>query len=84
MKKSKQRFEDNPKNKADWEIYPAPPPPSWPLPTPDELARRKKKEKDREADPIAAVGIDFHIDHVKIPDEHPVSWQMSNFGTEIS
>lgn len=75
MKKSKQRFEDNPKNKADWEVYPKPPPPSWPLPTPDELARRKKKEKDREADPIAAVGIDFHIEHVKIPDEHPVSWQ---------
>lgn len=75
MTKSKQRFEDNPKNKADWEVYPPPPPPSWPLPPPDELARRKKKEKEREADPIAAVGIDFHREHIKIPGEHAVSWK---------
>lgn len=73
MSKSKQRFEDNPKNRDSWEIYPPPPPPSWPLPPPDELARRKQKEKEREADPIAAVGIDFDINHVKIPGEHPVS-----------
>lgn len=73
MMKSKQRFEDNPKNREDWEIYPPPPPPSWPLPPPDELARRKQKEKDREADPIAAVGIDFDENHVEIPKEHPVS-----------
>ncbi|KAI8641679.1 hypothetical protein BD408DRAFT_388476 [Parasitella parasitica] len=71
MMKSKQRFEDNPKNRDGWEIYPPPPPPSWPLPPSDELARRKKKEKEREADPIAAVGIDFHREHVKIPGEHP-------------
>lgn len=73
MTKSKQRFEDDPKNKDDWEIYPEPPKPSWPLPPPDELARRKQKEKEREANPIAAVGIDFDINHIKYPEAHPVS-----------
>jgi AMP deaminase len=72
MLKSKQRFEDDPKNRQDWEIYPPPPSPSWPLPPPDELARRKEKEKRREADPIAAVGSDFDINHFKIPEKHPV------------
>jgi AMP deaminase len=73
MKKSKQRFRDDPKNKEDWEIYPAPPQPSWPLPPPEELARRKQREKEREADPIAAIGIDFDLEHVKLPEAHPVS-----------
>lgn len=72
MMKSKQRFQDDPKNKEDWEIYPPPPKPSWPLPPPEELERRKQKEKEREADPIAAVGIDFDINHVKIPEAHSV------------
>ncbi|KAI8970397.1 hypothetical protein BDF20DRAFT_891020 [Mycotypha africana] len=70
MVQSRQRLEDNPKNKDDWEVYPPPPPPSWPLPAPEELARRRQREKEREADPIAAVGKDFEIDHVKIPGEH--------------
>ncbi|KAL0135728.1 AMP deaminase [Mucor lusitanicus] len=80
MMKSKQRFEDNPKNRPDWEIYPKPPPPSWPLPPPDELARRKKKEKEREADPIAAVGSDFHREDIKIPGEHPYTFGVGTDG----
>jgi AMP deaminase len=72
MIKSKQRPQDDPKNKDDWEIYPPPPKPSWPLPPQDELARRKEKEKRREADPIGAVGIDFDFKQCKIPGEHEV------------
>ena len=75
MTRSKQRFEDDPKNKEGWEIYPEPPKPSWPLPSPEELARRKQKEKQREANPIAAVGHDFDISHIKYPEAHPVSEQ---------
>lgn len=76
MQKSKQRFQDDPKNKDDWEIYPPPPQPSWPLPPPDELMRRKEKELKREADPIAAVGNDFDIHHIKLPEKHPVSFYL--------
>lgn len=73
MFKSRQRFVDNPKNQPDWEIYPPPPPPSWPLLSPEQLEKEKAKEKAREADPIAAIGIDFDINCVKLPGSHPVS-----------
>jgi AMP deaminase len=73
MIRSKQRFFDDPKNKPGWQIYPPPPPLSWSLLPPEELAKEKAKEKVREADPIAAIGIDFDMKHVKIPDSHPVS-----------
>jgi AMP deaminase len=74
IRKSKQRFQDDPKNRDDWEIYPPPPRPSWPLPPPDEWAIIKEKERRREADPIAAVGSDFDINHIKLPEKHSVSY----------
>ncbi|KAI7897561.1 uncharacterized protein BX663DRAFT_538896 [Cokeromyces recurvatus] len=80
IRKSKQRFKDNPKNKDDWEIYPPPPPPSWPLPPPEELKRRRRKEKEREADPVAAVGSDFDINHIKIPGDHPYTFGIGTDG----
>lgn len=67
MTRSCQRLEDDPRNSDDWNIYPPPPPPSWPLPSPEELARRKQRELEREADPVAAVGCDFHWEDCKIP-----------------
>ncbi|RCH79533.1 AMP deaminase, partial [Rhizopus stolonifer] len=67
---SSQRLMDDPRNQDDWEIYPAPPPRSWPLPPPEELERRKAKEKAREADPVAAVGSDFDFAQCKIPGPH--------------
>lgn len=72
MFRSRQRLQDDPRNSDEWKIYPPPPPPSWPLPPPDELARRKQREKEREADPIAAVGSDFHWDDCEIPGAHEV------------
>ncbi|KAG1171186.1 hypothetical protein G6F70_006831 [Rhizopus microsporus] len=77
---SRQRLFDDPRNQDDWEIYPPPPPPSWPLPSPEELERRKAKEKAREADPVAAVGSDFHFDHCKIPGEHEYDYRMGPDG----
>ncbi|KAG2201548.1 hypothetical protein INT47_007425 [Mucor saturninus] len=74
MLQSRQRFEDDPKNKPNWEIYPPPPPPSWPLPPPEQLEKEKQKEKAREANPIAAIGIDFDINHVKLPESHPYTF----------
>lgn len=73
MKLSCQRICDDPKNKDDWKIYPAPPPASWPLPPPDELAKLRQKEKEREADPVAAVGSDFIFEECEIPGKHDVS-----------
>ncbi|CAO3607187.1 unnamed protein product [Cunninghamella echinulata] len=70
MRLSCQRLCDDPKNKDSWKIYPAPPPPSWPLPPPDELDERRKKEKEREADPVAAVGSDFIFEECEIPEKH--------------
>ncbi|ORY91145.1 hypothetical protein BCR43DRAFT_479906 [Syncephalastrum racemosum] len=67
MARSCQRLEDDPRNSDNWNIYPPPPPPSWPLPSPEELARRKQRELEREADPVAAVGCDFHWEDCKIP-----------------
>ncbi|CAO0803499.1 unnamed protein product [Mucor circinelloides] len=71
---SSQRLMDDPRNHDDWEIYPAPPPKSWPLPSPEELERRKAKEKAREADPVAAVGSDFDFNQCKIPGPHVYSF----------
>lgn len=72
MKRSCQRWEDDPRNRDDWEVYPPPPPPSWPLPSPEEQARRREQERRREEDPVAAVGSDFEWDKCKIPGNHEV------------
>lgn len=66
-----QNLMDDPRNSDDWEIYPAPPPKSWPLPSPEEQERRKAKERAREADPVGAVGSDFDFAQCKIPSAHP-------------
>ncbi|KAG0174006.1 AMP deaminase [Apophysomyces sp. BC1015] len=80
MQRSRQRLVDDPKNYDDWRIYPSPPPKSWPLPSPEELARRKKKEEVREADPAAAVGSDFVFEECEIPGKHTYSFGMSPEG----
>ncbi|CAO3702884.1 unnamed protein product [Rhizopus stolonifer] len=77
---SLQTLADDPRNQDDWEIYPAAPPKSWPLPSPEELERRKAKEKAREADPVAAVGSDFDFDHCKIPQAHEYDFEMGPDG----
>lgn len=66
-----QNLMDDPRHADDWEIYPEPPKPSWPLPSLEEQERRKAKEKAREADPVAAVGSDFDFNQCKIPSPHP-------------
>lgn len=73
MEASCQRPFDNPKDQDDWEIYPAPPAPSWPLPPPEELQRRKERELAREADPVGFVGSEFDYNHCKMPKEDEVS-----------
>ncbi|KAG1056842.1 hypothetical protein G6F43_001293 [Rhizopus delemar] len=80
MDQSFQRLSDDPRNHDDWEIYPAPPPKSWPLPSPEELERRKAKEKAREADPVAAVGSDFEFSHCRIPEAHEYNFDMGPDG----
>ncbi|KAI9268906.1 hypothetical protein BDA99DRAFT_435247 [Phascolomyces articulosus] len=80
MYRSCQRLEDDPRNSDDWNIYPPPPPPSWPLPPPEEIARRKAKEKEREADPVAAVGSDFSFDQCEIPPAHEYTFGMGSEG----
>ena len=72
MKRSCQRWEDDPRNRDDWEVYPPPPPPSWPLPSPEEQARRREQERRREEDPVGAVGSDFEWEKCKIPGNHEV------------
>lgn len=72
MFRSRQRLEDDPRNRDDWKIYPPPPPPSWPLPSPEELARRKKMEEARQANPVEAVGSDFIWEECEIPGGHEV------------
>ncbi|KAI9030721.1 hypothetical protein CLU79DRAFT_802357 [Phycomyces nitens] len=67
MVRSRQRLSDNPKNRPGWKIYPEPPPRSWPLPSPEELERRRQKEHEREMDPIAAVGSDFDFNACEFP-----------------
>jgi AMP deaminase len=74
MEASCQRQFDNPKDQDEWEIYPPPPAPSWPLPPPEELQRRKERELKREADPVGFVGSDFDISHCKMPETDQVSY----------
>jgi AMP deaminase len=73
MRLSCQRLEDDPKNKPDWTIYPPPPPASWPPPPKEEHEAMKQKEKEREADPVGAVGSDFNFEDCAIPGKHQVS-----------
>ncbi|PHZ13478.1 AMP deaminase [Rhizopus microsporus ATCC 52813] len=80
QERSLQREQDNPKNRDDWEIYPPPPPPSWPTPPPEILAKVKEREKALEADPISAVGSDFDMNHVEIPDDHPYVFDVGTDG----
>ncbi|KAG1152657.1 hypothetical protein G6F37_000886 [Rhizopus arrhizus] len=77
---SSQRLNDDPRNHPDWEIYPPPPPKSWPLPPLEELERRKAKEKAREADPVAAVGSEFDFNYCKIPEAHEYNFEMGPDG----
>ncbi|KAI8374110.1 uncharacterized protein BYT42DRAFT_500179 [Radiomyces spectabilis] len=77
---SLQTLMDDPKNKDDWEIYPPPPPRSWPVPSPEELAHRKQIEKQREHDPVAAVGSDFEFEKCKIPGKDNFVYGMSAEG----
>ncbi|KAI7857017.1 hypothetical protein BDC45DRAFT_501506 [Circinella umbellata] len=80
MLRSCQRLEDDPRNQDDWKIYPEPPPPSWPLPSQEEITLRKEKEKRREADPVAAVGSDFSFDQCEIPGNHEYTFGMGSEG----
>ncbi|KAI7868505.1 hypothetical protein BDF14DRAFT_1794016 [Spinellus fusiger] len=65
--RSRQLLKDNPKNSDSWKIYPEPPPRSWPLPSPEELERRRQKEHKREMDPIGSVGSDFDFGACEFP-----------------
>ncbi|KAI7878637.1 AMP deaminase [Lichtheimia hyalospora FSU 10163] len=80
MKRSCQRWEDDPRNRDDWEVYPPPPPPSWPLPSPEEQARRREQERRREEDPVGAVGSDFEWEKCKIPGNHEFVFGMGPEG----
>lgn len=77
MRLSCQRLEDDPKNKADWTIYPPPPPASWPPPPKEEHEAMKQKEKEREADPVGAVGSDFNFEDCAVPGKHEVNGRPS-------
>ncbi|RUS35612.1 hypothetical protein BC938DRAFT_482163 [Jimgerdemannia flammicorona] len=74
MTYSCQRLFDNPKDRDGWEIYPPPPKPSWPLPPPEELEKRREKDAARERNPIEAVGSDFKFEDCAIPGEHEVGY----------
>ncbi|CAO3638756.1 unnamed protein product [Cunninghamella blakesleeana] len=80
MRLSCQRICDDPKNKDDWKIYPAPPPASWPLPPPEELAKLRQKERERDADPVAAVGSDFAFEDCEIPGKHDYVFGLNKEG----
>ncbi|CAO3689884.1 unnamed protein product [Umbelopsis vinacea] len=80
MEASCQRQFDNPKDQDDWEIYPPPPAPSWPLPPPEELQRRKERELKREADPVGFVGSDFDISHCKMPETDQFIYELDDTG----
>ncbi|CAO3677841.1 unnamed protein product [Umbelopsis ramanniana] len=80
MEASCQRPFDNPKDQDDWEIYPAPPAPSWPLPPPEELQRRKERELAREADPVGFVGSEFDYNHCKMPKEDEYIYKLDSTG----
>ncbi|KAI9286910.1 hypothetical protein BC943DRAFT_378982 [Umbelopsis sp. AD052] len=80
MEASCQQPFDNPKDHDDWEIYPPPPAPSWPLPPPEELQRRKERELAREADPVGFVGSEFDYDHCKLPKEDPFIYELDSTG----
>ncbi|ORZ13685.1 hypothetical protein BCR42DRAFT_378030 [Absidia repens] len=80
MRLSQQRSCDDPKNKPDWNIYPSPPPASWPPPPQENLDKIKQKEKEREADPVAAVGSDFHFEDCTIPGKHHYTFGMNKEG----
>ncbi|KAG2176979.1 hypothetical protein INT43_007633 [Umbelopsis isabellina] len=80
MEYSGQRLFDNPKDQPTWNIYPPPPPPSWPIPPKDEWDKRQKQEARRAADPIGSVGNDFHKDEVKIPGKHEFSYKLDSNG----
>ncbi|KAF9101654.1 AMP deaminase [Mortierella sp. AM989] len=57
MKVSCQRVGDSPSDKDNWEIYPPPPPPSWPI----------SENKGRVSDGPASIGSDFVREDVSIP-----------------
>ncbi|KAI1297780.1 AMP deaminase [Mortierella claussenii] len=57
MKVSCQRVGDNPSDRDDWEIYPPPPPPSWPI----------TEHKGRVTDGPDSIGSDFIRENIKIP-----------------
>jgi AMP deaminase len=73
MEYSAQRLLDNPKDHPTWNIYPPPPPPSWPIPPKEEWDKRQKQEAKRAADPIGSVGNDFRKEECQIPGKHEVS-----------
>ncbi|CAO3587024.1 unnamed protein product [Absidia cylindrospora] len=80
MRLSCQRLCDDPKNRPDWNIYPPPPPVSWPPPPKEELDQIKQKEKERDADPVAAVGSDFRFEDCVIPGKHQYTFGMNKEG----
>ncbi|KAI8143151.1 hypothetical protein BJV82DRAFT_611555 [Fennellomyces sp. T-0311] len=80
MRISCQRLEDDPRNSDEWHIYPPPPQPSWPLPPPEELARRKEMERKRRNDPVGYVGSDFHWEDCTIPGNHECTFAMGPEG----
>ncbi|GAB5591473.1 AMP deaminase [Umbelopsis nana] len=80
MEASCQRQFDNPKDQDEWEIYPPPPSPSWPLPPPEELQSRKERELAREADPAGFVGSDFDISQCKIPEADQFIYELDDTG----
>ncbi|KAG0227967.1 AMP deaminase [Mortierella sp. GBA43] len=57
MKVSCQRVGDNPSDRDDWQIYPPPPPPSWPI----------SENKGRVSDGPDSIGNDFIREEVVIP-----------------
>ncbi|KAF9583352.1 AMP deaminase [Lunasporangiospora selenospora] len=57
MKVSCQRVGDNPSDRDSWDIYPPPPPPSWPV----------SENKGRVTDGPDSIGNDFILEEVRIP-----------------
>ncbi|KAJ2746128.1 AMP deaminase [Coemansia sp. BCRC 34301] len=64
MQTSMQRESDNPRNRPEWQIYPAPPPPAW-------------RNFDQ---PVKEAAQDFDLDQCVIPDDDGCTFAMGDDG----
>ncbi|KAG0306384.1 AMP deaminase [Dissophora globulifera] len=70
MKVSCQRVGDNPSDREDWDIYPPPPRPSWPI----------AEHTGRVTDGPGSIGSDFNRDEVVIPGPCDYVFEMDDTG----